>query len=115
MKLVRGTSAVIQSTVYIDECKTVADLTGANIVVMFKKNHNDKDTEALYTKTIGTGVVVVDAINGRFDTQLLASETNGLSLSYLYFEAQVKLASGQYIRTGVEQIVLVDNLIKQLI
>lgn len=109
----KGTSVIIEGTVY-QKTDVLANLSGSTITVLIKRNHNDSDADALYTKTIGSGVTITDAANGRFDVQILSSETNSLGFNIIYWEALVKLSTGQHIRTGVEEIELVDNLIKVL-
>jgi hypothetical protein len=112
--ITKGTSLTIQSTVYTDNLVTKANLTGATVTALFKKRFDDTDANALLTKSVGTGVTLSDPTVGRCDVALLASETNDLSYGSIFFEILVKLASGQYIRSGIEEIVLEQNVVKTL-
>jgi len=113
MKAVKGSSIKIESVVYLHD-QVIANISGADITVMVKKNVNDPDSAALITKTVGSGVTIVDGGNGRFDTVITAAETNTLSVSKVHIEALVNLTTGEYIRSGIENIELEPNLIKVL-
>lgn len=112
--LIKGQTARIVSTVYTDEGLTVANLTGALVRFMVKKNPADPDGSALLTKNIGTGVTVISAAEGTLECALTASETNGLSYPSVYFEILVKLSNGTYIRSGIEELIFTKNLIQTL-
>jgi hypothetical protein len=114
-EVVKGSTVKIESTVYSDiDLNLAVSITGSTITVLVKKSPNDLDAVALLTKTIGTGVTIIDGPAGRFDTLLAASELNDLSYSSIYFESLCKLSTGEHIRSGIEEIVIRPNLIKTL-
>lgn len=112
--LIKGQSATIQSTVYTDDGNQKANLTSATITFMLKANPTDLDSQALLTKNVGTGVTIINPTEGICSILLTASDTNTLSYQSLYFEILVKLSTGAYIRTGIEELILNKNLIKTL-
>lgn len=110
----KGQTAKIESTVFTDDGLTAANLTGASIQFMLKKNPADPDSQALLTKNVGSGITITNATAGICTVTLSAADTNGLSYLSLYFEILVKLTDGTYIRTGMHEIVLNKTLINIL-
>lgn len=114
-KIIKGSTVVIQSNVYLDQNELyAANLTGATVTVLFKKNPRDTDAQALLTKSVGSGVSLTLPLEGILKTLLLASDTNTLSFTVLYYEVLVKLVGDVYIRSGVQEIQLLPNNIKIL-
>lgn len=111
----KGTSFRMTSVVYTDSENLIpANLTGATITAMLKKNLLDNDTKALFSKSIGTGVTVLSEPDGTLETEILATDTNNISYQVVFFEVLVKLANGNYIRSDTEEIVLEKNIVNVL-
>lgn len=114
-EVVKGSTVAIQSTVYADIDNTIpADITGADITVLVKKLASDPDSATLITKVVGGGVTITSGPEGLCETILSALDMNNLSYNSVFYEILVNLATGVYIRSGVEEIVLKPNLIKTL-
>jgi hypothetical protein len=112
--MIKGASFQITATVYQDQNRTAAQpLTGGSVTVVFKKSANDTDAQALFTKTVGSGVTLTDAGNGVFTCDVLASDTNGLSYQTIYWEAVVKVGS-TIIRNGIKELTIEGNVLKTL-
>lgn len=115
MNIVKGSTFKLKHTVYADfDSLSPADITAATISVMFKKNEQDPDSGALFTKAVGSGVTITNGSGGLCETVVAATDTNSLSLSRLYFEILVKTSSGDHIRSGIERIEMDVKLIKTL-
>ena len=113
MKAIKGASFKLKTTAY-GETGLVQSIVGATITTSVKKNISDLDNAALFTKTVGTGVVITDGINGVCETSVNASDTNAISQAKIFFEVLIKLADGvTYIREKGE-IELEQNIIKTL-
>ena len=111
---IRGSSITIQATVYTDQTKTVAaDITSATIFCIVKKRPEDLDTEAIFNKSVGSGITIVTPLAGRCDISFSASDTN-LIFKQVYYEIVVKLASGTVIRNGINEIKVYGNVRKVL-
>lgn len=115
IEIVKGTTLPINSVVYSDINNTVvADITAADITVLFKKNADDPDSAALFTKVVSGGVTITDGPAGKCTTLVSALDTLALSYPKLFFEVLVNLSTGAYIRSGVDEIVLKPNVVKNL-
>jgi len=109
VEIVRGSSVKIESTVYVDEGVTPANLTLAYITFIVKKRSLDSDASALYTKVIGSGLSVVSETAGTINVFLTPTDTN-YSDSFLFWELIVTLSDGTVIRNGVNKFRLVGNV-----
>lgn len=108
-EIVRASSVKIASTIYVDEGITPANLAMAYITFIVKKRSLDADTNALYTKTIGSGISIVDSSIGTINTFLTAVDTNYQD-DILYWELVVTLSDGTVVRNGVNKFRLVGNV-----
>lgn len=115
IELVKGNTAVLRHTFYTDyDNLTVANLSGATITTTFKRSKNDLDGSAIFVKTIGSGVTVTGATTGEAETKILPTDTNSLPTAIIYWESVAKLASGDIVRSGVEELQILDNVLKTL-
>lgn len=115
MKTIRGASFKLKHTVYSDlDLLLPTNIIGATISVMFKKNIQDLDSDSLFTKIVGNGVMIIDGLNGLCETTVIASDTDSLSFDKLYFEVLVKTSNNEHIRSGIECIEVSQKLIKVL-
>ena len=116
MNVTRGATLKIRSSTYVD--KTIgqmANLTGSTIKSMLKRNLSDSDADAIATKQTGSGVVVIgNAADGIHETTFTAAEINAISQNVVFFETVVKLASGEFIRSGIDRINVEGNVVKTL-
>lgn len=115
MEIIKGQTAEIRCTVYSfwsgqPATSTLANLTGATINAYFKNRDGDADVDALFT----IAGVNVDAANGLCKIVIPASSTNGLNNTKIVFEVVVKLSNGEYIRNGVQDLILQPNVGKTL-
>lgn len=109
MKVVRGRTLIVESTVFIDR-PTVADLTGATIKAMFKASQRDADGDAIFVKD----ATITDAAAGLCRSVLSAAETLTITQNKIYFEVVAKLADGTFISGGIEELEVSGNLLKTL-
>lgn len=92
-----------------------ADLTGASIKTMVKRNVNDADAAAILTKQVGSGIAIIaPATNGESETTITAAETNVITYDVVYVETVVKLSNGEFIRSGVDRLEIKGNVLKTL-
>jgi len=112
---IRGSSLTIEATIYTDHTKTVAaDITGATIFCIVKKRPEDLDSEALFSKSVGSGITIVTPLAGRCNIALTATDTN-LTLKQVYYETVAKLADGvTVIRNGINEVRIYGNVRKAL-
>lgn len=110
---IRGSSLTIEATVYTDQTKTVAaDITGATIYCIVKKRSEDLDGEALFSKSVGSGITIVDATAGRCNVAFTATDTN-ITIKQCYYEIVVELQDGvTVIRNGVNEVRVCGNVRK---
>lgn len=113
--IVKGSSFDVQLTIWSTwtgdaATSTLANLTGATGNVYFKQRPTDSDASALFTKAVS----LVDPVNGTAKATVLAADTNERSQQKIVFEGVIKMADGTYIRTGVEDLVILPNVGKTL-
>lgn len=111
---IRGASLTIQATVYTDQTKTVAaNITSATIFCIVKKRPEDLDTEALFSKSVGSGITIVTPTSGRCDIAFTATDTN-IIFKQVYYEIVVKLTDGTVVRNGINEVRVYGNVRKIL-
>jgi hypothetical protein len=112
---IRGSSLTIESTIYKDQAKTeIADITSATIFCIVKKRPEDLDSEALFSKSVGSGITIVTPLAGRCDITFTATDTN-ITFKQCYYETVVKLADGvTVIRNGINEVRVYGNVRKAL-
>jgi hypothetical protein len=109
----KGKSFRIVSTIYTDDGIVLADLDGCDAKALLKKDETDRDSQAVATFTLVSGMTVMP--ESKIETVVPASVTNDLSYPVLYFEILVKLADGNYIRSDTDEIQIKRNIINTLI
>ena len=107
--MIKGSTLKIQATIYEDDEITPANLTGANITIMFKKNARDLDANALFSVTPS----IISAGDGTIEGIVAASQTNDLSFKVLYFEIVAKIGT-TFIRSGIQELELEEHVLKTL-
>ena len=114
--IVKGASVTIQTTVYLDQARTlIANITGATIIFVAKRRADDLDSALVFTKSVGSGITITAPLSGRCDIILDASDTNALTQKSLFYEIVVRLADGvTFIRNGVNEVQLLGNVRKVL-
>ena len=112
-KIIRGQTVKIRSVVWADyDAKIPADITGATITTMFKKNPRDLDADALFSKTVGSGVTIIDGPNGVCETLLTKANTLTFS-NKVSFETEAILSDGvTSIRSGILTLEVEGNVKK---
>jgi hypothetical protein len=112
---IRGSSLTIEATVYTDQTKTVAaDITSATIYCIVKKRPEDLDSEALFSKSVGSGITIVTPLAGRCNIAFTATDTN-ITLKQCYYEIVVELQDGvTVIRNGINEVRVYGNVRKAL-
>ena len=90
-----GTTALFDLTFKRSDGSAI-DLTGASMAFMLFLGSYDAESAALVTKTIGSGITLIDAVNGLARLQLNPADTSGLDASRKYrFRCRTTLASGE--------------------
>lgn len=113
--IIKGSSITIFSIIYLDQAKTlIANLTGATITNIVKRRADDLDANAIFTKSVGSGITITDAVNGKCSIVWSAANTNSLIEKKIYYETIVKLSDGTIIRNGVNEIAVSGNVLKIL-
>lgn len=109
--IVRGRTTVIKSILYTDNGITRANLAGAEVRCIVKKDKRDTDANALFVKTIGLGIIVTDEPNGEVETTFSAADIN-VSQAYgkVFYEVTARLAGGHFIGHGYETLDLTENI-----
>jgi hypothetical protein len=111
MELIKGNSAKIIGTVYLDsDMLSLAPLIGASVKVYVKRRATDLDADALINKA---GAVTSTTLS-TYEAVITAAETNALMYNKVFAEVVIKLNSGDYIRTGIIELVLAENVGKTL-
>jgi len=95
-RMYRGDAHLVEIT--IKRAGLPVDLTGATIWYTAKEALADADVDAVFQKTVGSGVTILDqvAYKGKAQLKLEAADTEGLDMGttgfvVLYFDVQVKL------------------------
>lgn len=85
-----GNTRVLKVSV-LDQDEAVVDITGASAEYIFAKRagHN-----AIFSKTVGSGIVVTDAIAGLLEVTILPADTEALAGAY-HHELEIQDASGR--------------------
>lgn len=112
MEVIKGETLNIKSKVYLDvDQRLLANCTGSTSTMMVKAREGDSDASAIITKA-GS---ISDGPNGEISFSFSAAETLALpSYHKVVFEIVVKLADGTFIRTGVDDLYLLSNVLKTL-
>lgn len=115
-KITRGQTVPIRTKFYTDKNNGIlANLTGATIKFIVKKNSRDTDTDALYTKLVGSGITVLSPLTGgEIETILTAADTNVIAQNKIYVEGIAKLSDLSFVRTGIDEIEVEGNVLKVL-
>jgi hypothetical protein len=110
-RLVKGSSAKFVGTVYLDNAKTIlASLIGATVKLYVKARATDTDANALFTVN---GSVTSTQL-ATYEAAITAANTNSLQYNKIFGEVVIKLNDGTFIRTGVVEIALDENVMKTL-
>ena len=100
-----GDTRVLELTI-TDEADAVVNLTGAAITwALSKRNASEvlpKGT-AILTKTVGSGITITDAANGRADVAIDPADTADLKGEY-YHEVQLVLTDTSTVLYGLVTI-----------
>lgn len=73
--------------------KALVNITGATISWKLGLTENGAPT---FTKTVGSGITIVDGPNGRFDVDVATADTSTISGDFKY-EAKMTLATNQQV------------------
>jgi len=86
----RGDTVQFSGT--ITQGGTALDITGASLWFTAKNQYVDDDVSAIFQKTIGDGITVVNAAQGLITILLSPSDTTGLSKvkTILVYDLQLK-------------------------
>jgi hypothetical protein len=115
MEIIKGSAFDIEATIYRvwtgDLSTSVPeDLTDAEVKCIVKIGVSDKDSDAVLTKD----GVITDAVEGLCTVSFDADDTNDLSYAKIYYEIVAKLADGKIRRTGLKELYINSNLMKDL-
>jgi hypothetical protein len=78
--LQRNRRGVFNLTIYGEDGGR-QNLTGGGLDMYFKTNKIHTDAQAALHKSIGSGLTLVDAVNGEVQLELAAADSNGLDWS----------------------------------
>ena len=96
--LVAGDSLVLRETIYEEDGVTLKDLTGASVRAVFEFSTVTGGGDI--TKTIGFGITWVDQVNGQYDIELDAADSDGLTIAdgteaQVYYQEEITDANGK--------------------
>jgi hypothetical protein len=112
MNLIIGSTSKFVLHVYNDESESLADLTGATIMLVIKKRDTDTDAQALLSKA----GVVTSLSAATAEVSITATESLLLkSYPEVVYELIVRLATGVYIRTGSNKLKTKPNVQKAIV
>ena len=74
----------------------------------------DDDTLAVLTKTLGAGITVTDARNGKMKIELEAADTQNIPASLLYYTLKVTDALGKPRTVANGRLDLISTAIKEM-
>lgn len=90
LKMYRGDTAQFRVTA-LDIDGNPLDITGASAWFTAKRTTQDGDVDAVFQKTVGTGITITDAPNGVMLVQLAEADTNTLTKKeILEYDLQIK-------------------------
>lgn len=121
MEIVKGETATFEGTAYsywtgVAATSTIADITGATIKTLIKRNLGDADGAAVINVT----GVVLSGTAGTFRSTITAAVSNALTeitdkAVDWYYEHVIKLADGTtYIRSGAGFVTILPNVLNTL-
>jgi hypothetical protein len=111
MTMVRGDTRLIRAT-FVDEAGGVLSLVGCTIRWWMAKTANGP---SLLTKSIGSGVTVVNAAGGRFDVRIAPVDTaNVVSIppGDYYHECEVIDSSGDVATVFAGKLTITKDLVR---
>lgn len=87
-------------------------LVGCYIWFTAKTSYNLGDSGAVFQKTIGSGITVTSAANGRFTVRINPSDTSGLGNSkvLLVYDCQIRDASGSIFTIASGNLIFVPDV-----
>lgn len=93
LRITRGDNALFSMNI-VNYVGDALDITGAEIWFTAKYGPNDADEDAVFQKTIGNGIDIVDAPLGEINIVLDPEDTDSLlDTNKLRFDVQIKDAS----------------------
>lgn len=114
--IVRGATVTINATVWLDKKNKIPMPLAGNggIKTIVKKNPRDVDADALFVKSLGAGIAILDAPNGQIQIVFTAADTNVIAQNRIYYETIAKLADGSFNRSGIDELEVEGNALKTL-
>lgn len=111
-----GDSRVIELTINLQDDSGPENITGAAITFALSKQDAASTSPkpsgtALVTKTVGSGITIVNGPNGRADVVLAPADTAALKAGAYYYEVQVVI-SGSTATTHYGQITVLGDLVE---
>ena len=84
------------------------NITGASFWFTAKNKISDADVDAVFQKTVGDGITITSASEGKIEVKLAEGDTNTLTKrKRLHFDLQMKEASGD-VSTPMAGVLVVD-------
>lgn len=113
IKIRPGITSVL-SFVYTDEDDLVIDLTGVDLRLQVRECRPDSDSVVDWSITTGH-IVLTDAINGEFELQLSATDTEGYSFEHGVYDLEVEYPSGvvDFLMEG--RVLVIDMVTREAI
>jgi hypothetical protein len=81
-------------------------IAGWALSFIFKRSRFDADADALFTKTVGDGVTISDAVNGVVDVQIDRADTVDAGPGMSYWYDLVRTDTGSYATEAYGNVVL---------
>lgn len=106
-----GDNVLLEVTL-LDENDAVVPLSGAAIdwALAKRKGKSGFSHSVLASKSLGSGITIIDAPSGRFDIGVGPADTDGLKGDF-YYETQVLDSAGRVSTVLVGTITVVEDLI----
>ena len=106
LEIFRGDTKVLEGQAKNSADDTPIDLTGALLWFTVKKKRSDVDPGVLQ-KTVGSGILITDALQGEFKIEVAPSDTASLNGRF-YWDLQLKNTIGQIftLASGIFNVVI---------
>jgi len=105
IRIMRGDSLSMKVRVSTDE-GAYLNMVGASVDMTVKKELSDDDLDAVISKSVGSGITLLESANGYFEVVLTGDDTKDLDDGVYYYDVQVTLDSTEVYTVMVGKLYL---------